>query len=523
MRPLRGADRTARRLAQPETRLPRYGYERLSAQDNSFLLFESRDVYMHVASTLVFESGPLRTREGGVDIAAIKQGFESVLHQVPRYRQRLQFIPLEGRAVWVDDPQFSLDYHIRHTALPKPGDETQLKKLSSRVMAQQLDRKRPLWETWVVEGLEGGDRFAMISKIHHCMIDGASGIDLAQIQFSPSPEVVPPKPAPRFMPRPAPSAGELARDELTRWLTLPLRALRGFQAFSRETQDVRSELLLRVRALVDTLGMATRASETPLNGTVGPHRAFDWLRVPLAELKAMRKALGCTINDVVLTIVTGAVREYLIYRGVRPESIEFRVGAPVSMRSDEERGRLGNRVSSWVLTLPIAESDPLQQLAAIHAETQRLKKSRQALGVEMIMRVVEYTPSVLLTLGARSISGPINTIVTNVPGPQFPLYFHGAKLLALYPQVPLLESLGLGIALASYNGTVHWGFNADPDIVPDLDAFVARLRGAYDDVARAAGVPVEASAARRMAPVEEPRRARPSNGSPRETATLRGA
>jgi WS/DGAT/MGAT family acyltransferase len=498
--------------------MPRYGYERLSAQDNSFLLFENRNVHMHVASTLVFESGPLRTREGGVDIESIKRSTESYLHLVPRYRQRVHFVPIEGRAVWVDDAHFSLDYHIRHTALPKPGDESQLKKLSSRVMAQQLDRRRPLWETWVVEGLEGGERFAMITKIHHCMIDGASGVDLAQIQMSTSPEQQPQRGVPRFLPRPAPSRAELARDALGRWLTMPLRALRGFRAFSNETQDLRAELLVRARALIGTLGMATGASETPLNGPLGPHRAFDWLRVPLAEMKAMRKALDCTINDVVLTVVTGAVRDYLIYRGVRPEGIVFRVGAPVSMRSEAERGRLGNRVSSWILTLPIAESDPRRQLAAIHEETQRLKESRQALGVEMMMQVAEYTPSNLLTLGARSISGPINTIVTNVPGPQFPLYFNGAKLLAMYPQVPLMENLGIGIALASYNGTVHWGFNADPDIVPDLDAFVARLRGAYDDVARAAGVAVEAHPARR-ASVEAKR---PTNGSPREAAMPRG-
>jgi len=502
--------------------MPRYSYERLSAQDNTFLLFETRNVHMHVASTLVFESGPLRTREGGVDFERIKRGFEAVLHLVPRYRQRIQLIPIEGRAVWVDDPHFHLDYHIRHTALPKPGGELQLKTLSSRVMAQQLDRRRPLWETWVVEGLEGGDRFAMISKIHHCMIDGASGIDLAQIQFSNSPDVPPPKPAPRFMPRPAPSAAELARDELTRWATLPLRALRGFREFSAETENLRGELLVRARALVDALGMATGASETPLNGPLGPHRDFDWLHVPLAELKAMRKVLDCTINDVVLTVVTGAVREYLKHRGVAPEGIEFRVGAPVSMRSEQERGRLGNRVSSWILTLPIAEPDPIEQLAAIHAETKRLKESRQALGVEMMMQVAEYTPSNLLTLGARSISGPINTIVTNVPGPQSPLYFHGAKMLALYPQVPLLENLGIGIALASYNGTVHWGFNADPDIVPDLETFVALLRGAYDGVARAAGVAVEPQAGKRMG-IDGTRREQLDNGSPRRAPTPRTA
>jgi WS/DGAT/MGAT family acyltransferase len=201
-------------------------------------------------------------------------------------------------------------------------------------------------------------------------------------------------------------------------------------------------------------------------------------------MKAMRRALGCTINDVVLTVVTGAVREYLLLRGVDPASLTFRVSSPVSVRSDEEKGKLGNRVSSWVIELPIAEPDPRAQLAALHAETARLKEERTALGVETIMKLADFTPSTLLTLGARSASGPINTIVTNVPGPQFPLYLQGAKLLELYPQVPLLEGLGIGIALASYDGTVHWGFNSDPDVVPDADVFVEQIKAAYVRVAK---------------------------------------
>ncbi len=463
-----------------------YAYDRLSAQDNSFLLWETPYLHMHVSSTLVFETGPFRTAEGGVDIERYKRATEATLHRVPRYRQKLHWIPGFQHAVWVDDPRFNLDFHVRHTALPKPGSAAQLKRLSARVMSQPLDRRRPLWENWVVEGLDGGERFALITKIHHCMIDGSSGMDLSQILMSVSPEVVEPEPPPPFIPKPAPSRSELLRAEVTRTLTTPLRVIRDLRRFSEESEDARAEIGTRLRAIVKMAGMGMSADPTPLNGSAGPHRRFDWWRVPLGEMKAMRRALGCTINDVVLTIVTGAVREYLLLRGVDPGSIRFRVSSPVSVRSDEERGRLGNRVSSWVIELPIAEPDPRAQLAALHEETARLKEERTALGVETIMKMADFTPSTLLTLGARSASGPINTIVTNVPGPQFPLYLQGAKLLELYPQVPLLEGLGVGIALASYDGTVHWGFNSDPEIVPDADVFVAQIKAAYARVAKLA-------------------------------------
>jgi WS/DGAT/MGAT family acyltransferase len=466
--------------------MPRYGYDRLSAQDNSFLIWETPYVHMHVASTMILEVGPFRTAAGGIDVERFERATEAVLHRIPRYRQKLHWIPGFQHAVWVDDPRFNLDFHIRHTALPKPGSAAQLKRLSARIMSQQLDRRRPLWENWLVEGLDGGERFALITKIHHCMIDGASGMDLSQILMSTSPEVHEPEPPPPFVPKQAPSRIELWRREVARSLGTPLRIARDLRRFSEETDDVRDEIRTRLRAVVKMAGMGMSADATPLNGPVGPHRRFDWWRVPLADMKAMRHALGCTINDVVLTVVTGAVREYLVHRGVDPGSLTFRVSSPVSVRNAEEKGKLGNRVSSWVIALPITESDPREQLAAIHAETARLKEERTALGVETIMKLVEFTPSTLLTLGARSASGPINTIVTNVPGPQFPLYLQGARLLELYPQVPLMESLGVGIALASYDGHVHWGFNSDPDVVPDADVFVEQIRAAYARVAAAA-------------------------------------
>ncbi len=462
-------------------------YDRLSAQDMSFLLAETPTTYMHVAATLVFERGELATEDGGLDFESIKKATASVLHRIPRYRQKLQWSPVFERPVWVDDRDFNLDYHMRHTALPRPGSLAQLKRLSARVMAQQLDRQRPLWETWVVEGLEG-DRFALITKVHHCMIDGVSGVDLAQILLSISPEQTISE-APRYVPRPAPSGLALMRDEAVHRALLPLRTLRGLRALRRETDDLGGELRARARALGGLLGWAMRpASETPINGDVGPHRRFEWLTMPLADVKAVRKAAGCSVNDVVLTTVSGALREYLKDRGVDPGSLDFRISAPVSVRRDEERGALGNRVSSWILQLPLGEPTPEKRLERIHESTQELKDSRQAMGVEMMMEVAEWTPPVLLSLGAQAVSGPINSIVTNVPGPQFPLYMLGAKLLAMYPMVPLLPGMGLGIALFSYDGRLCWGFNADYDLVPDLERIPGLVEHAFREFAQAVGV-----------------------------------
>ena len=469
----------------------RYSYERLSAQDASFLVAERPSVPMHVAGTQIFEAGPLARPDGGVDIDAFKRATEAVLHLIPRYRQRLEWIPFENHPVWVDDRQFNLDYHIRHTALPRPGGSEQLKRMTARIMAQQLDRSRPLWETWVVEGLEGG-RFAVISKIHHCMMDGSGGVDLAQILLSPSPRYELGEPM-AYFPRPVPSSWELLRDSCVHRLLLPFEVTRSIREFTRQTADWRQELWTRAQAVGALLGWAVRpASQTPLNGRLGPHRRFDWLTMPLADVKAVRRATGCSVNDVILATVAGAVREFMVLRRVRPEEIDFRVSAPVSMRRDEERGTLGNRVSSWIVQLPIGERDPMKRLEMIHAVTQELKESRQALGVEMIMAMAEWTPTLLMSLGARAASGPINMIVTNVPGPQFPLYLLGARLVEAYPTVPLLENTGLGVALFSYDGKLCWGFNADYELMPDLLSFVRAISSSFTDLAAAAGVSLQA-------------------------------
>ncbi len=467
--------------------MPRYNYERLSGQDTTFLLWETPSLHMHLASTQIFEVGPLATPEGGVAFEEFKRFIESILHRIPRYRQKLKWIPIEQRPVWVDDPHFRIDYHVRHTSLPKPGSEEQLKKLAARVMAQQLDRDRPLWEIWVVEGL-ARDRFAIISKVHHCMIDGASGIDISQILMRTTPDRTIVE-GPRYIPRPEPTRSELLLDAARHRIGLPLRALRSFREFRRETENLREEIALRTRAVRDAIAnQSSNASQTPINGDLGPHRLFDWWSVPLADVKAMRRALDCTVNDVVLTVVTGAFREFLARRQIRPGELDFRVQAPVSVRSERERGTLGNRVSAWLVRLPLDEADPGKQLERIHATTQELKHSHQALGVDMILSVVELMPNALLSLGAQAASGTMNSIVTNVPGPQFPLYALGAEMLTVYPQVPLLRNVGLGIALISYNGHICWGFNADLGLVPDLADFVVQIQNAFAQLADVAEV-----------------------------------
>ncbi|HXZ84830.1 MAG TPA: wax ester/triacylglycerol synthase family O-acyltransferase [Myxococcota bacterium] len=460
--------------------MARYAYDRLTALDNSFLLLEKPNSYMHVAATQIFKLGPLRTEGGGVDAGRIRKLISALLHRIPRYRQKLAWIPFENHPVWVDDENFNLDYHLRHTALPRPGNDEQLKRLSARVMQQHLDRDRPLWEMWVVEGLED-DRFAIISKTHHCMIDGISGVDIMRVLMSPEPdEEIPVEPT--WVPRPAPSAFELLRHEWTRRAWLPFEILRGAASLVRQAEDVRFDLMTRLRAIQETLGGSLRLpSETPLNREIGPHRRFDWLTMELGELKQMRKALGGSLNDLVLTIVTGAVRSFLRARHVNPDRLDFRVMAPVSVRSDDQRGELGNRVSAWIVPLPIDEPDPRAQLERIVEKTTRLKVSNSAVGAEALTQAAEYTPSTLLALGARNIARllPFNLVVTNVPGPQAPMYLLGAEMTEVFPHVPLTDRLGMGIALMSYNGRLCWGVSADYDLVPDLHEFVGAIEHAF--------------------------------------------
>jgi WS/DGAT/MGAT family acyltransferase len=468
-------------------RMARYAYERLSAQDLSFLLSEKEGAPMHVGAVAVLETGPLRNRDGGIDVARYRRAVEAVLHGIPRYRQKLAWVPLDRWPVWIDDRHFDLGYHIRHLALPRPGTLDQLKEIASRILARPLDRSRPLWEIWVIEGLEGGDHFALLNKVHHCVTDGAGGADLSQILFSATANVEIPEPVP-YLPRPAPSPLELLGHAARDRAALPLRALRSArERLAQPDRRLAAKLRERAAALGQLAQASLRAaSETPLNGELSPHRRFDWLTMPLDDVRELRRVLGCTVNDVVLATVAGALRRYLIRRRVDPRRLDFRVAAPVNVRRSEHDGQLGNHVSSWIVRLPLGEPDPLARLAEIRARTEELKRSSASSAIGMLMSAAEWMPAGLLALGVGLARGPVNMIVTNVPGPQLRLYSVGAPLLGLYPMVPLIPGGGLGIALFSYEGRLCWGFNADYELVPDLRAFVGDLGASFEELRGAA-------------------------------------
>ncbi|MEW6270931.1 MAG: wax ester/triacylglycerol synthase family O-acyltransferase, partial [Thermodesulfobacteriota bacterium] len=464
--------------------MARYAYERLTALDQSFLLYEDGCSHMHVASTATFDAGPLATPDGGIDIERIREFVSSRLHRIPRYRQKLAYVPLRDQPVWVDDDRFNLAYHVRHTSLPRPGDERQLKRLSARIASQQLDRGKPLWEVWLVEGLAGG-RFAMITKVHHCMIDGMSGVDLLEVLLSVTPEA-PLEEPPVFIPRGMPDRMELLRDEVLDRLAAPLQ-LAG--RVLRNPLGVLSAVTEGAKALGETLvaGM-TMPSETPVNKEIGPYRRFDWLTMDVALVKEVKNQLGGSLNDVVLTTVAGAMRRFLSRRRVNPRDIQFRVMVPVSVRTADERGTLGNKVSAWFADLPLGEGDPLRRYALVAETTARLKHSKQAMGAELLTAVTEWTPSTLLSLAVRLAHRglPFNMVVTNVPGPQLPLYLLGSRMLDIYPLVPLFARLGLGVALFSYDGRLYWGFNGDWDVVPDLHDVVRCVEDSFAELHGAA-------------------------------------
>lgn len=469
-----------------------YHFERLSGQDASMLFFESPNTHMHVAGTSVFDLGPFAAPTGGVDIDRMRRYIASRLHYIPRYRQRLAFTPIEGLPVWVDDERFNINYHVRHASLPKPGDEDQLKRLSSRIISQQLDRGKPLWECWIIEGLEGGDRFAMVTKTHHCVIDGVSGVDLMTVLMSPEPDTTIEE-APQWIPRPAPTALDLAREEIVGRANTPMMVLHGIRDVLNDPEQAREQLVETLSAVWSTIGTGlTSAPETPLNKPIGPHRRFDWADIDLGEVKQVKSRLGGTVNDVVLTTVAGAVRQFLERRRVNVELIDFRALVPVSVRSAAERGKFGNRVSAWFTALPIQERDPVKRFTSIQSMTSNLKESKSALGAEVLTQMAEWMGPTILHLGVRLSNRvrPYNMVVTNVPGPQFPFYMNGAKLQAVYPMVPLFERVGLGVALFSYMGRIFWGFNADWDLVPDLNQFVKAVEASFRDLHTAAmGVP----------------------------------
>jgi WS/DGAT/MGAT family acyltransferase len=484
--------------------------DRLSSVDASFLHQEGRASHMHVGAVMIFE-GPPPARE---DFLA---QIDSRLHLVPRYRQKLAFPRFEmGRPVWVDDPRFNIGYHVRHTALPSPGGVEQLRLLAGRIYSQRLDRSKPLWEVWLVQGLED-NRFALINKTHHALVDGVSGVDLATVLFDVSP--VPgegPDSDEDWTPAPEPTQAELIAE--------------GVKGAIRAPVDIAGSLLKAARDPGATIRAAREAAEgigeiawaglnpapeTPLNVPIGPHRRVWWVRSSLDDFKAIKNAVGGTVNDVVLAVVSGALGRWLRTRGVRTEGLELRALVPVSIRPAGTERDLGNQIAAMRGPLPVYATDPLDRLEIVMGAMAHLKQSKQALGAEVISGLNDFAPPTLLAQASRlNFSTRLfNLIVTNVPGPQFPLYLLGRELQELAPIAFLPEDHAMAVAIMSYNGSVDFGLLGDYDAMPDLDVFADYLDDALAELMEAAGV------GRPSAPVRSPARtSRPRSSDPASTA-----
>ena len=427
--------------------------DRLSPLDASFLHIEDDVSHMHIASVAIFE-GP---QPPFADIVSM---VEAKLALVPRYRQVVKFVPFElGRPVWVDDPHFNIEYHLRHTALPAPGGEAELRKLVGRVMSQPLDRSKPLWEIWVVEGLEDG-RWAMLAKTHHAMVDGISGTDLLAVIMDLSPEVVRPETR-AWTPRPTPTGGQLVAEALRNVVRSPYEQVRALRASTRAVRHALSHAAEVGQGVVAMAGLVRATPVSSLNGPLGPHRRYAWASTSVDDIKKVRKGLGGTFNDVVLASITNGFRELLLSRGEDVDRV-VRTLVPVSVRPRDASGKAvgdgtyQNRVSAMFAELPVDIEDPVERLHALTLQMEGLKDSKQAVAGEALTSMSGFAPPMLLALGmrlaTRAAQRNVNTVTTNVPGPQFPLYAVGRKMLRAFPYVPLGGQMRIGIAIFSYDG-----------------------------------------------------------------------
>lgn len=456
--------------------------ERLSALDVSFLTNESSSSHMHVGAIAVLEGPPPSYDDLAEHIA-------SRLHLVPRFRQRLAFPPAPtGRPFWVDDPSFNLTYHLRHSALPSPGSEEQLRRMAARIFSQQLDRTKPLWELWLVQGLTR-KRFAFVTKTHHALVDGVSGVDIATVLFDLKPIPEPAEPEHAWVPEPEPSGATLLAKDAESLATAPVRVARRIERAVEHPQATIQRATESLSALGEVgWNLANPAPETPLNVEIGSHRRFAWVRGELAQFKRVKNTLGGTVNDVVLAVVAGALRAWLRARGVRTEGLELRAQVPVSIRAEDERGQLGNRILAVRAPLPVYVADPAERLRIVRESMDGIKTSKQALGAEVISRFNDFAPPTLLAQAARiNFSTRLfNLVVTNVPGPQIPLYVLGRELQDIFPVGFLPPNQALFVAIMSYNGSVNFGLLADYDAVDDADELATAVERAISELSDAA-------------------------------------
>lgn len=462
--------------------------DRLTGLDTAFLHLEDHSTaHMHVASVMVL-SGRAPSYQELVDHVLGR------LHLVPRYRQRLSFVPFgQGRPVWSDDPTFNPYYHIRHTALPQPADENALKQLAGRLFSQRLDRSKPLWEISLVQELSG-DRFALIAKTHHALVDGVSGVDITTVLFDRSPQAAsasrPPTP---WVAPPSPGAAKLLADALLERATVPSELLRGAKAAVRRPRRAVRAIKRTVASIGSAAlpGLEHPAPQTPFNVEIGPHRRYTWVNADLSRFKAIKDALDGTLNDVVLTVVSLALGRHMRSEGYDTDGIELKAMVPVSVRAEAERGALGNKIAAMWAPLPVGVQDAGECHQRVRVAMADLKSSGQAVGAEVLTNLAGFAPPTILSQAARLQARQryFNLVITNVPGPQFPLYLLGREMKALYPVVPLARKQALGIAAMSYNGRLGFGLLADFDALPELEQIANELRGAIEDLTHAAKLP----------------------------------
>jgi WS/DGAT/MGAT family acyltransferase len=461
--------------------------DRLTALDSTFLHLEDHSsAHMHVASVMVFEGEAPTLRE-------LVDHVNDRLHLVPRYRQRLAYVPYgQGRPVWADDPHFNPYYHIRHTALPKPADEVALKRLAGRLFSQRLDRSKPLWEIWLVQTMSGG-RFALIAKTHHALVDGISGVDITTVLFDtarePAAPTAPPSP---WSAKPLPGQAKLLGEALVERATVPGEMVRGARALVRTPRKALSQVKEALESVGATTlaGINAPAPPSPFNVDIGPHRRYTFLDADLARFKAIKDSLGGTLNDVVLASVTLALGRFLRAHGHSTDGLVLKAMVPVSVRPKSERGALGNQVAAMWAPLPVGVENPSDCLHRIAKSMEDLKNSGQAVGAQVLTNLAGFAPPTILSQAARLQPRQpfFNLVVTNVPGPQFPLFLLGRRLEVLYPVVPLAQRQALGIAVMSYDGHLGFGLLGDYDALPGLEEIAEDLKRAIASLSRAAGV-----------------------------------
>ncbi|MBV9487479.1 MAG: wax ester/triacylglycerol synthase family O-acyltransferase [Frankiaceae bacterium] len=457
--------------------------ERLSALDVSFLYLETPTTAMHVGSVATFEPPP----DGDFDYEAFCALVAKRISLVPRYRQKVRWVPGHiANPVWVDDDDFDITYHVRRSALPKPGSDDQLRQLVGRLQARQLDRARPLWETYLVEGLSDR-RFAIITKTHHAMVDGISAVDIGTVllDLEPTPREVPED---TWVPRREPSRARLVLGAMVDNVRRPAQIAETIRSGATDARAIGSRLLgtaLGVAAMARTSFRS--APDSPLNADIGEQRRFGMAATSLDDYKRIRKTHGGTINDVVLAVVAGALRTWLLTRGesVVP-STTVRAMVPVSVRTEGQDGALGNRVSSYFVDLPVGEPSPAMRLHQVSYAMKGHKESGQSVGADALVRLTGFAPPTIHSAAARLGSGLtrrlFNVVVTNVPGPQFPLYAAGAQMIDCYPVVPLAKGQAVTIGLTSYNGGVYYGLNCDRDSMPDIDVLAGCIEEALAEL-----------------------------------------